>query len=84
MTGLETADHRALADQRRAEPGSSPKPDKRWDRLNKRWVVDGNPPAGSGTLHQCPQCRGMSRYEWTQLWAHYRDAHPQVLRELEA
>ena len=30
-------------------------------------------------LHQCPRCRGMQRYDWKTLMAHYREDHPGIM-----
>ena len=30
-------------------------------------------------LHQCPRCRGMQRYDWKTLMAHYREHHPGIM-----
>ena len=29
--------------------------------------------------YQCPRCRGLNKYSWSELMAHYRSAHRGVL-----
>ena len=33
---------------------------------------------GAKYYHQCPRCRGLNRYSWTELMAHYDTVHPGV------